>query len=62
MDSQIQAMLKSEDRVTQSVNMSDTCVLISREGILAEHPDLSEEELINQLRSRLNKSKVENLE
>ena len=61
MNSSNQVTLTSEDRVTQSVNMSDTCVLISREGILAEHPDLAEAEVIIQLRKRMDKSKMRNV-
>lgn len=45
--------LTPEERVDLAVNMSDVVLRICIEGVRAEHPEISEEELIERVRERL---------
>jgi len=47
-----QGRLKPEVKVNMAIDMTDTAVLFCAEGIKAQHPGISEEELIEQLRER----------
>jgi len=49
--------LKPEEKVAMAIEMTDLCVNICAAGIKAQHPDISEEELIAKLRERLEWSK-----
>jgi len=44
--------LKPEEKVNMAIDMTDTVVHICAEGIKAQHPDITEEELIEKLRER----------
>jgi hypothetical protein len=44
--------LKPEDKVNMAIDMTDAVVSICAEGIRAQNPDISEEELIEKLRER----------
>lgn len=45
--------LKPEERVNLAVNMSDVVVRICMEGVKAQHPNISDEELVEKVRERL---------
>jgi hypothetical protein len=45
--------LKSEERVNLAVGMSDVCIRVCAEGIRAQNPGISDEELIERVRERL---------
>ena len=49
--------LKPEERVDLAVGMSDVVVRVCAEGVRAQYPDISEEELIEKVRERLEWSK-----
>lgn len=49
--------LKPEEKVAICMDMTDACVRICAEGIKAQNPGISEEELIAKLRERLEWSK-----
>jgi hypothetical protein len=45
--------LKSEDKVQMCIDMTDVCVNICASGIRSQYPGISEEELLEELRLRL---------
>lgn len=45
--------LRPEEKVDVAIDMSDCCVRICAEGIRAEFPDVTEEELVGRLRERI---------
>ena len=45
--------LKPEERVDLAVGMSDVVVRVCAEGVRAQYPDISEEELVEKVRERL---------
>jgi hypothetical protein len=45
--------LKPEEKVAITIDMTDACVHICADGIKAQNPEISEEELIEKLRERL---------
>lgn len=45
--------LKPEDKLAIAIDMTDTCVRICADGIKAQNPDISQEELVEKLRERL---------
>jgi hypothetical protein len=49
--------LKPEEKLAIAMDMTDACVRICAEGIKAQHPGISEEELLEKLRERLEWSK-----
>jgi hypothetical protein len=49
--------LKPEEKVAMAIDMTDACVRICAEGIRAQCPSVSEGELIERLRERLEWSK-----
>ena len=49
--------LKPEEKLAICMDMTDFCVRVCAEGIKAQHPGISEEELIAKLRERLEWSK-----
>jgi hypothetical protein len=49
--------LPPEEKVAICMDMSDACVQVCADGIKAQNPDISEEELIAKLRERLAWSK-----
>ena len=49
--------LKPEEKVAIAMDMTDACVRICADGIRAQCPGISEEELIAKLRERLEWSK-----
>jgi len=49
--------LKPEDRVNLAIGMSDVCIRVCAEGIKAQYPGISDEELIEKLRERFEWSK-----
>jgi len=49
--------LKPEEKVAIAMDMTDACVRICADGIRAQCPGISEEELIVKLRERLEWSK-----
>jgi len=49
--------LKPEEKVTMAIEMTDLCVNVCAAGIKAQHPSISEAELIEKLRERLEWSK-----
>jgi hypothetical protein len=55
MDSESERLgrLKPEEKAAMALEMSDFCVRVCAEGIRAQHPDISEEELLARLRERL---------
>jgi hypothetical protein len=50
--------LKPEEKVAVAIDMTDACVLICRAGIQAQCPGVSEAELNEKLRKRLEWSKL----
>ena len=49
--------MKPEDKVNVAIGMTDVCVSVCAEGIRAEHPGISERELLEKLRERLEYAK-----
>jgi hypothetical protein len=49
--------LKPEEKVAIAMDMTDACVRICAEGIKAQCPGISEKELLEKLRERLEWSK-----
>ena len=49
--------MKPEEKVAIAMDMTDACVRICADGIRAQCPGISEEELIAKLRERLEWSK-----
>jgi hypothetical protein len=49
--------LRPEEKVDVAIHMSDVCVRICAEGIRAQFPDITEQELIERLRERIEWSK-----
>jgi hypothetical protein len=49
--------LKPEEKMAIATDMTDACVRICAEGIKAQCPGISEEELLEKLRERLEWSK-----
>jgi hypothetical protein len=45
--------LKPEEKVAIALDMSDACVRVCADGIRAQYPSISEEELLARLRERL---------
>jgi len=45
--------LKPEEKVAVAVDMTDACVRVCADGIRAQYPGISEEELLARLRERL---------
>jgi hypothetical protein len=45
--------LKPEEKIAIAIDMTDSCVCICADGIRAQNPDISEEELVEKLRERL---------
>jgi len=45
--------LRPEEKVNVAIDMSDCCVRICAEGIRAQFPDVTEEELVGRLRERI---------
>ncbi|MBN1245525.1 hypothetical protein JXA31_08025 [Candidatus Bathyarchaeota archaeon] len=45
--------LKPEEKVAVALDMSDACVRVCADGIRAQYPGISEEELLARLRERL---------
>jgi len=45
--------LKPKERVNLAVGMSDVCVRVCAEGIRAQFPGISDKELIEKLRERI---------
>lgn len=45
--------LKREERVNLAINMSNVCIRVCAEGLRAQNPSISEEELIERVRERL---------
>jgi hypothetical protein len=51
--------LKPDDKVAMCMDMTDACVRICAAGIKTQYPNISEAELIEKLRERLQWSKRE---
>jgi hypothetical protein len=49
--------LKPEEKVNMTLDMSDAVVRICAEGIKAQNPDITDRELIEKLRERIEWSK-----
>jgi hypothetical protein len=49
--------LKPDEKVAVALDMTDACVRVCADGIRAQYPDISEEELLVKLRERLEWSK-----
>jgi len=49
--------LKPEEKVNMAVGMTDACVSVCAEGIKAQHPGISKEELLEKLRERIEYAK-----
>jgi len=49
--------LKPEERVNLAVGMSDVCIRVCADGVGDQNPGISEEELIERVRERLEWSK-----
>lgn len=49
--------LKPDEKVAVAVDMTDACVRVCADGIRAQYPDISEDELLVKLRERLEWSK-----
>ena len=45
--------MKPEEKIAIAIDMTDSCVCICADGIRAQNPDISEEELFEKLRERL---------
>lgn len=49
--------LKPEEKVMIAIDMTDSCVQVCADGIRQQYPGISEQELIEKLRERLQWSK-----
>jgi hypothetical protein len=49
--------LKPEEKVNIAIDMTDACVRICADGIKTQYPGISEKELVEKLRERLNWAK-----
>jgi hypothetical protein len=49
--------LKPEEKVNIAIDMTDACVRICADGIKTQYPGISEKELMEKLRERLNWAK-----
>ena len=49
--------MKPDEKVAVAVDMTDACVRVCADGIRAQYPDISEDELLVKLRERLEWSK-----
>ena len=49
--------LKPEERVNLAVGMSDVCIRICADGVMDQNPDISEDELIERVKERIEWSK-----
>jgi uncharacterized tellurite resistance protein B-like protein len=49
--------LKPEERVNLAIGMSDVCIRVCADGVRDQNPGISEEELIERVRERLEWSK-----
>ena len=49
--------LKPEEKVAMTISMTDACVRVCAEGIKAQNPGISEEQLVEKLRESLEWSK-----
>jgi hypothetical protein len=49
--------LKPEEKVMIAIDMTDSCVRVCADGIRQQYPGISEQELIEKLRERLQWSK-----
>jgi len=49
--------LKPEEKVNIAVDMTDACVRVCAEGITAQCPNIEEDELLKQLRERIEYAK-----
>ncbi|MBE0512627.1 hypothetical protein IBX38_06220 [Candidatus Bathyarchaeota archaeon] len=45
--------LRPEEKVNVAIDMSDVCVRICAEGVRAQFPDITEQELVERLRERI---------
>jgi hypothetical protein len=45
--------LKPEEKVNLAINMTDVCLRICAEGIREQHPDITEKELVERVRERI---------
>jgi len=45
--------LKPEEKVNLAINMTDVCLRICTEGIREQHPDITEKELVERVRERI---------
>jgi len=45
--------LKPEEKVNMAINMTDVCVQICAEGIKAQNPNITEEQLQEELKARI---------
>jgi len=45
--------LKREEKVNMAIDMTDACVGVCAEGLKAQYPEITEEELLERLRERL---------
>lgn len=49
--------LKPKEKVSIAIDMTDACVSVCAEGIRAQHPEITEEELLERLRKRIEYTK-----
>lgn len=49
--------LKPDEKVNMAIEMTDACVSFCIEGIRAQHPGVTEEELLKKLRERIDYAK-----
>ncbi|MGA9388471.1 MAG: hypothetical protein WBV70_06585 [Candidatus Bathyarchaeia archaeon] len=49
--------LKPEEKVNIAIDMTDACVRVCAEGIIAQCPNIEEDELLKQLRERIEYAK-----
>ncbi|MFQ6073644.1 MAG: hypothetical protein ACE5KC_00350 [Candidatus Bathyarchaeia archaeon] len=49
--------MKPEEKVNIAIDMTDACVSVCAEGIRAQHPEITEEKLLEQLRERIEYAK-----
>ena len=45
--------LKPDEKIAIAIDMTDACVCICADGVRTQNPDISEEELVEKLRERL---------
>jgi hypothetical protein len=53
--------LKPEEKVTMAIDMTDACVRVCAEGIRAQCPNITEEELLEKLRERMDYARKQRL-